>query len=48
MRMKHKGQKEWEKVEVNFLDYFCWNFIAGVVLSITLTVSLVVTSLVLI
>lgn len=48
MRMKRKGQKEWEKVEVNFVDYFCWNFIAGIALSITLTVLISVFALVLI
>ena len=40
--MKREGSKEWEKVEVNFLDYFCWNFIAGIILSLSLTVLLVV------
>lgn len=42
--MKRKGQKDWEKVEVNFIDYFCWNFIAGIVLSLGLTVLMVVLS----
>jgi hypothetical protein len=40
--MKRKGQKDWEKVEVNFVDYFCWNFIAGIILSLSLTVLLAV------
>ena len=42
MRMKREGSKECEKVEVNFLDYFCWNFIAGIILSLSLTVLLVI------
>lgn len=42
IRMRKTKEDRWIKMEVNFLDYFLWNFIAGIILSLAMTVLLVV------
>ena len=34
LRMRKTKKDKWEKMEVNMLDFFCWNLVMGLMLGL--------------